>query len=176
MLFTGFHSIPLIKSKGIELLFDGVYMRKTLFLIYVWFFCFSIYSEDIVIYFDSGYSPYSYFEDGQLSGIYVDVMKEAVDQISEYKVVFVPISWKRGLELLEKGKIFALVPPYKRITDRPWMDYTVKILDEELVIVSIVDKELKDRKDWPEDFKDLKIGINSGFASIKESDKKTFKN
>ena len=50
----------------------------------------------LVIYGDDDYPPYSYVENGQLKGIYTQIVREAVQAMPQYAVQLRPVPWKRG--------------------------------------------------------------------------------
>lgn len=60
---------------------------------------------------EEAYAPYSYKENGQLTGIYTDIIRSALQQMGDPSQPQ-PLPWKRGLIALENGKIDALYPPY----------------------------------------------------------------
>jgi polar amino acid transport system substrate-binding protein len=91
--------------------------------------------QRVTILADDSYPPYSFIENGQLKGIYIDIIKEAAKLIERhYKVRLVAVPWKRGLQELEKGISFALLPPYKHIEKRNYIwPYSVAIMKENVV-------------------------------------------
>lgn len=120
----------------------------------------------VKIFGDDAYPPYSFKDNkGQMTGIYTLVLREIFDQMPEYRVSLEGYPWKRGLNEIERGKIFALYPPYKREKERPFMEYDMPILDEQLVVFCHEKVLLKPRKEWPKDYYGLTIGNNSGFAA-----------
>jgi polar amino acid transport system substrate-binding protein len=121
---------------------------------------------DVSIYADADYPPYSYAENGQLKGIYTEILATAFKRMPKYNVRLVPIPWKRGLSALERGDAFALYPPYYRPTERPYMQYSDPIFTE-LVVVFCNETTIakRDLKVWPDDYFGLTIGMNSGFLS-----------
>ncbi|PHV06132.1 hypothetical protein CSQ96_17030 [Janthinobacterium sp. BJB412] len=120
----------------------------------------------ITIYGDDAYPPYSYLENGEMKGIYSDIIRAAVKRMPKYRVSLQPIPWKRGLVKLETGEGFALYPPYLRPAERPYMDYSDGILAEQLVVYcSQPVIERRPRKVWPDDYAGLRIGLNAGFLS-----------
>jgi polar amino acid transport system substrate-binding protein len=122
-------------------------------------------AKDIVIYGDEDYPPYSYFENGKMTGIYTAILKEAVKKVEGYNVEIKPIPWKRGVGMLKDGKAFALYPPYHH-ESRPFIwPYSLPIVNE-TAAVFCHKGILKDnpRPQWPEDYYGLTIGNNTGFA------------
>lgn len=120
----------------------------------------------VTIYGDDAYPPYSFKDKkGQMTGIYTVILREIFQQMPEFLVSIEGYPWKRGLKEIEQGLIFGLYPPYKRERDRPYMEYDVPILDEELVVVCHEKILHQQRIRWPEDFYGLTVGNNSGFAA-----------
>ncbi|WP_093387245.1 substrate-binding periplasmic protein [Rugamonas rubra] len=118
----------------------------------------------VTIYGDDGYPPYSYLENGEMKGIYTNIIRAAAKRMPEYRVSLQPIPWKRGLVKLETGEAFALYPPYLRPAERPYMDYSDSILAEQLVVYcSQPVIERRPRKVWPDDYAGLRVGLNAGF-------------
>ncbi|WP_158597992.1 substrate-binding periplasmic protein [Noviherbaspirillum saxi] len=122
-------------------------------------------AEKVIIYGDDDYAPYSYVENGQFKGIYVDVLKNAIQKLpAGYQVELRPIPWKRGLDLLESGAGFALFPPYMKKERTYIQSYSVPLLREEVALFCHEDAMKSVRKKFPEDFSGITIGINAGFA------------
>ncbi|MDA9004045.1 transporter substrate-binding domain-containing protein [bacterium] len=116
------------------------------------------------IYGDDGYPPYSYTQGGEIVGIDTRIIAEAGKRMPDYDITLKPVSWKKGLNLLENGKIGFLYPPYYRPELRPYMTYTDDLLTEELVLfcrTELVDKGLNT---FPDDFKGLSVGKKLGYA------------
>ena len=118
-------------------------------------------AQKVDIYCDDDYAPYSYVKDGKAVGIYVDILTRAFSKMPEYEVTIVPVPWQRGLDLMERGKGFALFPPYFRPQVRPFMDYPAALLEEGYSMVG--SKTLKDDAVWPDDFVGMKVGVNRGY-------------
>ncbi len=118
----------------------------------------------VTVYCDDNYPPYSYLENGEVKGIYTEILKPAFSRMKAYDVQIEAVPYKRGLYLLRMGRGFALYPPYFRPETRPYIDYSVKILEEKLVVFlrnSIAEKHRPTI--WPGDFYGLTIGKNHGF-------------
>lgn len=130
-------------------------------------------SIPVIIYTDDSNPPYTFQENGEAKGIYVEILKTAFSRLDGYTVSIEPLPWKRGLEHIENGTGFALFPPYYRPDDRPWMEYSVPIFEEELVIFCNADVLQTPRPHWPQDYAGLRIGKNLGFASFTEEQQKT---
>ncbi|TIH13429.1 ABC transporter substrate-binding protein [Marinifilum sp. JC120] len=118
----------------------------------------------VTVYGDDAYVPYCFMQNGTFDGIYVRILEKAFSRMKGYDIRIVPVPYKRLLLGLENGKIFAAFPPYQFPQKRPWIDaYSTPILEEDYSIFcadGILDTS---RPNWPEDYKDLRIGVNDGF-------------
>ncbi len=130
-------------------------------------------AQKVTIYCDKGYPPYSYMEANVAKGIYVDIIKSALKSLPDYEVTIQAVPWKSALSMIETGEGIAMFPPYYRPKDRPWMDYDIKLFEEE-VVAFVKESNASTLKDWPYNFYGKKIGINTGFAIIKEDIKNKF--
>ncbi|MDO8048745.1 MULTISPECIES: ABC transporter substrate-binding protein [unclassified Janthinobacterium] len=118
----------------------------------------------LVIYGDDDYPPYSYVENGQLKGIYTEIVREAAQSMPQYAVQLRPVPWKRGLLMLQTGEAFALYPPYSWRSERPYVRYSVPLLMEQLVVLCNQDVLARRKlRQWPADYGGLHIGVNAGF-------------
>ena len=141
-------------------------IRKTLILFALGMgaMTFARAGEKITLYGDENYAPYSYVENGQFKGMYVDILELAAEKLKPaYDVSLQPVPWKRGLADLEFGSSFALFPPgLKR--ERTYIDlYSVPIYRETVVVFCNDAVMAKPRARFPEDFSGLTVGVNLGF-------------
>lgn len=121
-------------------------------------------AQPVLIYGDDDYPPYSYVENGQLKGIYTEIVREAAQAMPQYAVQLRPVPWKRGVLMLQTGEAFALYPPYLWRDERPYVRYSVPLLMEQMVV--FCNREVLARRTlqhWPADYGGLHIGINAGF-------------
>jgi polar amino acid transport system substrate-binding protein len=128
----------------------------------------------VTVLCDASYPPYSYVENDEAKGLYSDILRAAFARMPGYQVSIRPVPWPRGLAALEKGKAFALFPPYHRPVERPWMDYSRPILEES--VVAFVRTELAQQRaiaDFPAAYAGLRIGLNRGFNTIAAPSYKT---
>ena len=107
--------------------------------------------QQMTIYGDGNYPPYSYEEDGQPKGIYVEILKSAFSKMTDYDVTINMVPWTRGLLYVKNGDVAALFPPYYVEERDPWMLFSEPILEEQVVIFG-KSKNLKGKTKWPEDF------------------------
>jgi polar amino acid transport system substrate-binding protein len=120
----------------------------------------------VAIYADDNYPPYSFVENGKLTGIYTRIIEKALERMPEYQLTLTPVPWQRGIVLLEKGAALALYPPYYRPLERPFLRYSEPMLTEQTaVFCNAVSYRRHSLKNWPDDYAGLRIGINAGFLS-----------
>jgi len=116
----------------------------------------------ITIVGDDAYPPYSFKENNKTTGIYADIIQQALITMNNpSKITVMP--WKRGLSGLKTQTIDTLFPPYYRPKQRPFMSYSTDILDETLVIVCNDTVAFRLEK-FPDDYKGISLGKNAGFA------------
>lgn len=147
---------------------------KLIYISYCFCLSFAVFAKaasipKIIIAADDSYPPYSYIENNQLKGIYIDMVNEAAKLLSdEFEVVLVAMPYKRGLSNVKSGKIFAVLPPYIKLNARPYIwPYSVKLMDETVVAYCHNDVELKHYiAPNAKMKKPLNIGINSGYVIL----------
>jgi len=122
-------------------------------------------ATEVTVYGDESYPPYSFKEKGKMTGIYTVILEKIFSKMPDYTVTIKSLPWKRGLKQIESGDIFALYPPYERRKERPYMEYDMPILDEELVVFCQNKVLTSPRPNWPDDYFGLTIGNNAGFAA-----------
>ncbi|GLO61961.1 ABC transporter substrate-binding protein [Vibrio sp. MACH09] len=138
----------------------------------VLFLSFSLQAKEdisVTVYGDGYYPPFSWQQDGRFVGIYPTILRNAFDRMDGYDIKIVPVPWKRGLHILKYGKAFALFPPYYHPKTRPYMSYSVPILEEKTRLVCHKDFFGKSRERWPEDFYGASIGRSLGYLIGGES-------
>jgi len=118
--------------------------------------------QQVVVYGDRYYPPYSYLEDGQAKGIYVEILMAAFAQMKDYEVTINMMPWKRGLDAVKEGKAVALFPPYQTKERMAWIDFSEPILAEQIVVFG-KSEGLAGKVVWPEDFFGSNFGLNLGF-------------
>lgn len=124
----------------------------------------------VTIVADDSYPPYSYIESGELKGIYVDILKAAAQRLAkDYQIELVAMPWKRGLLSLEKSEHFAIIPPYKHKTKRPYIwPYSQALLSETVVVFCHKDIALLDAITSQSNKHTLQIGVNAGFLILND--------
>ncbi|MDD3263425.1 MAG: transporter substrate-binding domain-containing protein [Candidatus Nanoarchaeia archaeon] len=142
-------------------------MYKIFFLIiFLFIYPINLFANiiEVELYHDESYPPYAYVnENNESSDIYVDLLKIVDEKLEDYTFKFVPISWSEGIKKLESGEILALFPPYFRPDERPWVDYSIFLMEEGLV--AVINRNFTELpiEPWPQSFKNKTIGVNKGF-------------
>ncbi len=121
--------------------------------------------QEVTLYGDDEYAPYSYVENAIPKGIYADIFRKVDQEIPDYQILLKVLPWKRGLRMLRHGEIAFLYPPYKRLNERPYMAYSLPILREELTLFCRKGTGLTSASIFPDDFKGMLVGENLGFSS-----------
>jgi polar amino acid transport system substrate-binding protein len=111
---------------------------------------------------DKNYPPYSYSENGIAKGVYVDILKEAFNQIEGYDLKLNMMAYERAIELTKTGQIVGFFPPYYGKERTAWTKFSRPILPEQTIVFA-KKNILKDKVDFPEDFYGLKACLNRGF-------------
>lgn len=120
--------------------------------------------EKVVLIGDEDYAPYTFVENGQLKGMYVELLNKAAELLKPaYDVELSPRPWKRGLAELESGESFALFPPGLKKERGYISPYSVPLYRETVVLFCNADVMKTPRKKFPDDFTGLTVGVNSGF-------------
>lgn len=126
----------------------------------------------VTILADDSYPPYSYVENNQLKGIYVDIVRAAAKLINKnYQVKLVGTPWKRALMEVKKGRVFGILPPYKHIAERDYIwPYSLAIMSE--IVVAYCQNNINIIEYFSSTSKQalptLNIGINSGYMIFSE--------
>jgi len=89
----------------------------------------------VTIVVDDDYPPYSYLENRQLKGVYIELLQQAAALLApEYQLKLQPEPWRRALAGIEQGQVFAIMPPYQNPLERPYIQpYSVPLFTEEVV-------------------------------------------
>jgi polar amino acid transport system substrate-binding protein len=120
--------------------------------------------ESIVLEADDEYPPYSYMDNGQLKGIYVELIKRAASLLApKYDVVLKPVPWKRGLRNLETGRSLGLVGTHIAKDLSYIGGYSEPFNRETVVIFCTAQVMNKSPRNFPDDFTGLTFGVNLGF-------------
>jgi len=124
----------------------------------------------VIILADDSYPPYSFMENGQIQGIYVDLVLAAAKSLTPYyQVQVVAVPWKRGLRELNQGSALALIPPYKHIEKRPYIwPYSIALLSETVIAYCHRDIDISSyiNSSGVKPQRPLNVGINAGYQIL----------
>ncbi|MCJ8339136.1 MAG: transporter substrate-binding domain-containing protein [Pseudomonadales bacterium] len=119
---------------------------------------------EVNIMVNDSHPPYVYTDEGDIKGIYIEVLKRVSQRMSGYTLTFTPAPWLRVKKLIQVGTALAFVPPYYHGHD--WLyvwPYSISIMDESVVVVCRKDILKTARPNWPEDYVGLIVANNSGY-------------
>ncbi|MFP3385555.1 substrate-binding periplasmic protein [Tritonibacter sp. SIMBA_163] len=126
----------------------------------------AVSAETIRLVQDEAYAPYMTMTDKAPTGIWADVITEALSRIDgDYDVVLEALPWSRAVNLVEGGQAHGLVGTYHKPDSRPWIGtYSVAPFTEN-VSVFCRDGVAEEGWSYPQDFKGLTFGNNAGFGT-----------
>lgn len=127
----------------------------------------SFAKQQIVIFGDDHYAPYSYLQaDGQPGGIYPKLLQAVFQLMPDYDVQIELVPWERAMRALEQGTVFAVFPPYLYPSSvRPFIGhYSSPLLTEYVALFCREDILISNNLEWPVDFYGLTIGITKGYG------------
>lgn len=120
--------------------------------------------QQVTLYYDENYPPYTYQQDGLPMGLYNDILQAAFKRLPGYRLHLKPVAWSRGLAMLQRGEALALIPPYRWPQERPYIDpYVGPLGEEEVALYCRNGLHLPTPPRWPLDFRGLQVGVNQGF-------------
>lgn len=126
----------------------------------------SVSAATITLVQDQSYAPYMTKDGKAATGIWADVINEALTRVGgDHEVELQAVPWSRAVNLVESGQAHGLVGTYHRPESRPWIGtYSVAPFTEK---VSVYCREGVAEAGWsyPEDFKGLIFGNNAGFGT-----------
>ncbi len=120
---------------------------------------------------DINYPPYSYIKDGKSAGIYTEIVTHIGKQLPDYNINISPMPWKRALYTVKRNRSPIVIGAYKRPIKRPYLGYSEPILLESVSIFCHKRVLTRPRNSFPEDFRNLRVGIHNGFLMGNEISK-----
>ena len=128
--------------------------------------------QKIEVYTYDVLPPFAYRNDqGELTGVYVEIVKEAVSKMPDYAVSFMVVPWSRAKHKTKDGKAFAILPPYFHAHDwltdtkprRPYIwPYSLALFTQHDVIVANKQVLTKPGATFPEDYAGLTVVMFRG--------------
>ena len=108
--------------------------------------------------------PFAFRKSGKLTGVYIEIVKEAISKMPDYKVEFKVNPWARAKDLTERGLVFGILPPYfhahdwltKKEPKKPYIwPYSMQLYEQTDVVYCHKKVLEKPRNKFPEDYKGL---------------------
>lgn len=121
--------------------------------------------QEVILYGDDAYPPYSYLEGGVPSGVYVRILQAAFARMPEYTLTLRLLPWRRSLKMVEQGEAVGVFPPYRRPEERPYIGaYSRPLATEALVVYCAADvAQAVAGAAFPAGYAGLTFGNNAGF-------------
>ena len=122
-------------------------------------------AAEIVLVQDESYPPYMSKDGADATGIWADVVKEAGRRMDGVSFKLDAVPWSRAVGLVEQGRAHGLVGTYYKPEARPWIaTYSEPAMTEQ---VSVYCHSGVAKSDWtyPDDYKGLTFGNNTGFRT-----------
>jgi len=119
---------------------------------------------DVTIHVDDAYQPFSFSENGNAKGMYIDVLRVAFSRMKGFNVTMEPVPWNKGKMMMKDGKGFALIPAF--FHGRDWVylyPYSLPFYAETIISVCTEEVLQQPRPNWPADYRGLDIGNLAGF-------------
>lgn len=143
-------------------------------------------AQNVEIYTYDFLPPLNYrSEQGELTGIYIEIVKTAVSRMPGYTVSFNVVPWARAKAYAKAGLAFAVLPPYFHAHDwltethpkRPYIwPYSQPLLTQYDVVVCNEKVLTSARMAYPDDFKGLRFVIYRGDGRAGEAFNQMVKN
>ena len=122
-------------------------------------------AQPIEIYTYDVLPPYAYRdEQGQLTGVYIEIVKTAVSRMPGYSLTYKVQPWARAKIAVKFGKAFAILPPYFHAHDwltetkpkRPYIwPYSLPLYTQKDIVICNTEVMTQPRNNYPEDFEGL---------------------
>ena len=120
---------------------------------------------EVVLVQDEAYPPYMSKQGDKPTGVWADIIEEAGRRMGDSAIKLEASPWSRAVGLVENGRAHGLIGTYYKPEARPWIGtYSVSPIAEQ---VSVFCHPGKAQTSWkyPNDFKGLTFGNNTGYQS-----------
>jgi polar amino acid transport system substrate-binding protein len=156
-------------------------MKKLTFLLLIYFISSSVVfsAQKVEIYTYDVLAPLAFRDkQGELTGVYIEIVKKAISRMPEYTVSFNVVPWTRAKHQTKKGKAFAILPPYFHAHDwltdeepkRPYIwPYSLPLFTQYDIVVCNEKALTRPRTNYPEDYQGLSFVMwrGDGRAGVK---------
>jgi len=156
-------------------------MKKTVLFLLAYLISISVVfsSQKVEIYTYDVLPPFAFKnKQGQLTGVYIEMVKKAISRMPDYTASFRVVPWARAKSRAKEGKAFAILPPYFHAHDwltddhpkRPYIwPYSLALFTQYDVVVCNEKVLNKPRIKYPQDYQGLKFVMwrGDGRAGVK---------
>ncbi|MGH1539459.1 MAG: substrate-binding periplasmic protein [Arenicella sp.] len=146
------------------------------FIIILCIYCFSgsdaMSQQSVEIYTYDVLPPFAFRdESGALTGVYIETVREVVSRMKDYDVTFKVVPWSRAKKETERGKAFAILPPYFHAHDwltetepkRPYIwPYSLALATQYDVVICNEKVARETRTNYPDDYLGLRFVMFRG--------------
>lgn len=128
--------------------------------------------QTVEVYTYNQLPPYAYHnKQGELTGVYIDIVQTAVSRMPDYSLSFKVVPWSRAKKEAQLGHAFAILPPYFHAHDwfsvstpkRPYIwPYSLPLYTQQDVVICTGQALQQPRIHYPNDFKGLRFAMWRG--------------
>jgi polar amino acid transport system substrate-binding protein len=120
----------------------------------------------IVLYSEEGQKPFSYQENAEVKGAYIDSLAKILKKLPDYEVSIKLAPWARAIAEVEHGESAGIIGVYYRPNERPFLNHSKAIYLEE-VAVYCNRENIKNRqfKQFPDDFTGMSFGNQKAYLA-----------
>ncbi len=136
-------------------------------------------AQPVEVYTYDTLPPYAYRdEQGQLTGLYVEIVTAAAARMPDYSLTFKVLPWARVKYNAKHGTAFAILAPYFHAHDwltdtepkKPYIwPYSLPLYTQEDVVICNANVLLTARKHFPEDYTGLSFVMWRGDGRAKQA-------
>lgn len=132
--------------------------------LYLWS-SFVLAQQEVEIYTYDTLPPYAYRDEkGQLTGLYIELVRTILSRMPEYELKLTVLPWERAKHLAKTGEAFAILPPYfhahdwltDEVPSKPYIwPYSMPLYTQKDVVICNDNVKLKSVNQFPKDFAGL---------------------
>ena len=149
-------------------------MKKIATLLFIYFISnsFVLSAQEVKVSTYDVLPPFAFRDaQGKLTGVYIEIVKNAVLRMPDYTVSFNVVPWERAKKEAKAGSTFAILPPYFHAHDwltdeepkRPYIwPYSLPLFTQHDVLICNEKVLNETRTEYPEDFQGLKFAMWRG--------------
>lgn len=113
---------------------------------------------------DSTYPPYAFVEQGEVTGMYIDIVKAVSNQLPDYNIEIKPFTWEQAKNKIEHGEALGLIGMYFTGDLRPYTyPYSQSLWTETVIVLCQPGKITKTDAKWPQDYAGMLVGNVAGY-------------